>query len=368
MNNIRIGKRQVGPGCDTYIIAEAGVNHNGSLDLALEMIDAAHEACADAVKFQAFIPEELVSREAGLVSYQKDTGAATQLEMLRAVRLSPDDFARLAAHARDVGIEFLATPFDDASLDMLVDLGVAAIKIASPDLVHFPLIERAARAGLPLIMSTGAAVMPEVRESVERARKAGGEQIALMHCVSAYPAAPERLNLRAIQTLKDEFACPVGFSDHTADTWAATVAVAFGADIIEKHFTLDRSLPGPDQAFSLEPAGLKRMIEEIRLVAEALNDAQKRTEVIQGSPSTRKTLGDGEIRPDESELETRRLTRRSLVARVRIEKGRQLAREMIAFKRPAGGLAPRDLDWALGKRARQPIMPDEIIKRESLEG
>jgi len=346
MKTIKIGTRHIGPGAAVYVIAEAGVNHNGSLELALRMVDVAFEAGADAVKFQAFKPEELVSREAELVSYQCASGAASQLEMLRKLQLFEDDFAELARRSSDVGIDFLATPFDERSLDMVVGLGVRAIKIASPDLVHLPLLERAARTGLPLVLSTGQADMREVVEAVSTITRAGGRQIALMHCVSAYPAPLEKANLRAVRTLKDKFGCPVGLSDHTVEPFTPELAVAVGADLIEKHFTLDRSMAGPDHSFSLDPADLRRMVEAIR--------------------SAESALGDGSIQADESELENKRLTRRSLVARVHIRRGQRITREMLAFKRPGYGLAPRELDWALGKHAHRDILPDEVVRREYL--
>jgi N-acetylneuraminate synthase/N,N'-diacetyllegionaminate synthase len=270
---ISIAGRPVGAGAPVFFIAEAGVNHNGDPTLAHRLIEVAASAGADAVKFQTFRTEALVSRHAPKAPYQVETtGAAeSQLEMLRKLELSRETFGSLAEACRKRGILFLSSPFDLASADDLESLGVAAFKTGSGELTNLPLLEHLAAKRKPIIVSTGMATLEEVATAVSAV--GGRAPLALLHCVSAYPAPPEETNLRAMDTLRARFDCPVGFSDHTPGLTVSVAAVALGATIIEKHFTVDRSLPGPDHRASLDPAELTALVAAVREVEASLATA-----------------------------------------------------------------------------------------------
>lgn len=344
---LRIGPALIGGSAPTYVIAEAGVNHDGDALIAREMIHAAADAEADAVKFQVFSADRLATRRAPATRYQRDaTQANGQYDLLARLELTHDEFAELAEYAGHCGVEFLATPFSLEDLAFLVRIGVRAIKLASPDIVNVPLLEAAAGTGLPVIASTGAADLCEVAAAVERFRQAGGDVPALLHCVSAYPAAEEQANLAAIGLLGRRFSCVSGFSDHTESLTIGGFARVAGASIIEKHFTLDRRQAGPDHAFSLEPAQLAEYIRHIRY-AERL-------------------LGDGAIAVAECEREVRALGRGSVVAARDIQPGEVLTRAMLSIKRPGGGIAPAQLDDLLGRKTCAPIAADAPVAWEFL--
>lgn len=343
---VEIAGRLAGPGAPCLVIAEAGVNHNGRLDLACRLVDRALEAGADAVKFQTFQTEQLVTREAPKAEYQvQATGAQeSQYEMLRRLELSPADHRALLAHCQDRGILFLSTPFDEGSADLLDELGVPAFKIGSGELTNWPFLEHVARKGRPLILSTGMSYLSEVDEALRVISHAGCDQVVLLHCVSNYPADPADVNLRAIQTMAAAFNLPVGYSDHTLGESVALAAVALGACVIEKHFTLDRGLPGPDHRASLEPAELASLVRSIRLVEKA--------------------LGDGTKRPAAAEESARAVGRRSIVAARAIAAGTVLTREMLAAKRPASGLPPAWMDLLVGRTAGVDIPVNTLIALE----
>ncbi len=344
---MRIGSSVIGGAAPAYVIAEAGVNHNGDVSIAREMIRAAADAKADAVKFQVFSADRLVTRQAPAARYQRDaTQASGQYDLLARLQLSHDEFAQLAEYAGRCGVEFLATPFSLEDLAFLVRIGARAIKLASPDIVNVPLLEAAADTGLPVIASTGAADLAEVAAAVERFRRAGSGPLALLHCVSAYPATEEQANLAAIGMLSRRFTCVSGFSDHTESLTIGGFARAAGANIIEKHFTLDRRQPGPDQAFSLEPAQLAEYIRNIR--------------------HADRLLGDGTIAVAECEREVRDLARGSVVAARDIQPGEVLTRAMLTVKRPGGGIAPAQLDNLIGRKASVLISADTPVAWEFL--
>ena len=346
---IAIGDAQIGIGHPVYVIAEAGVNHNGSLDRALQMVDAAADAGADAVKFQMFTARTLVTAGAGAAAYQqRNTGASTQQEMLRRLELTREDFAAIRQRCVDRGVEFLATPFALPDLEALISLGARAIKLASTDLNNVPLVRAAAGAGLPLLVSTGAANANEIEAAVGRMDDwcAAGRTV-LLHCVSSYPTEWADANLRAIGELHRRFGRHCGFSDHTLSDQTGALAVAAGARVLEKHFTLDRRLDGPDHAMSLEPDALARYIDNARRAEQA--------------------MGSGELDAIAAEDEVRRLARRSLVAARDIAGGEILTADCVIAKRPAGGLEPGDLDLVLGKRAIQPIPTDAQLTLEMVE-
>jgi N-acetylneuraminate synthase/N,N'-diacetyllegionaminate synthase len=300
--SFQIGRKLVGEPGFVYVIAEAGVNHDGEISLARELILAAAEAGADAVKFQVFSADRLVTRQAPAAAYQqKADQASTQHAMLRRLELSHAQFGELAQFARQRGIEFLATPLSVPDLQFLVSIGVAAIKIASTDIVNAPLLDAAADSGRPVIASTGAADMAEISAAVKRFRRSGPSPLALLHCISSYPAPEDQVNLAAIGTLARAFECVSGFSDHTESVTMGAYATAAGARIIEKHLTLDRKRPGPDHGFSLEPKAMAEYVHHVRHAA--------------------RLLGDGRLCVTDTQREVRALSRASIVAARDIQAG-----------------------------------------------
>lgn len=346
---VRIGKRSVGDGEPVYVIAEAGVNHDGSVETAIRMVDVAAEAGADAVKFQMFTASELVTSTAPTANYQQAGGGpATQVELLRPLELSVGDFSAIADRCRRGGIDFLATPFSVPDLDRLGDFAPHAIKLASTDLDNVPLQEAAAETGLPLIVSTGAADEPEVTAAVGRLDRLGAlDRVILLHCVSIYPTPWTDANLRAIATLHNQFHRPSGYSDHTTASETGALAVAAGACVVEKHFTLDRRSCGPDHAMSLEPNELGRYIQAIRRAETA--------------------LGSGTLACSPAEDEVRRVSRRSVVARLPVEAGTVLTASMLAVKRPGGGLEPGAVERLIGRRLRSSLALDQRLSWDMVE-
>jgi N,N'-diacetyllegionaminate synthase len=349
MQHVQIADKLIGAGLPVFVIAEIGVNHNGDLAMARSLIDVAVDAGADAVKFQTFQAERIATAEAPKADYQiRATGnAETQLDMLRKLELSADAHRELQAYCHDRDITFLSTPFDEQAADFLDELGVLAFKISSGDVTNSPLLRHIALKGKPVILSTGMSTIEEVIEAISVLRSSGREDVILLHCVSNYPAKPEEVNLRAMQTMRSAFDVPVGFSDHTQGIEIALAAVALGACVIEKHFTLDRNLPGPDHRASLEPAELKTLLRSIRKVESA--------------------LGNGKKAPTASELETAKVARRSLVAARDIPAGSLLKRDMITLKRPGTGLSPARMDNVLGRRALQNITCGSLLNLDMFE-
>ena len=346
MSSFKIGSHAIGEGERCFVIAEAGVNHNGDLGLARRLIDAAADAGADAIKFQTFKADRLVTAAAPKAEYQKAaTGAdESQHAMLRRLELSEAAHAELQAHAGQRGLIFLSTPFDEASADLLAAMQLPAFKISSGELTNLPFLEHLARLGKPLLLSTGMATLDEVRDAVAIIRAA---PLALLQCVSNYPAQPADTNLRAMQTMRAEFGVPVGYSDHTLGNDIALAAVALGACILEKHLTLDRTLPGPDHAASSEPGELAALIRGIRAVESA--------------------LGDGVKQPAASEAGVAAVARRSLVAARDIAAGETLDATAIQALRPGGGLPPGEQASLLGRRARRAIPAGTAFALEMLE-
>jgi N,N'-diacetyllegionaminate synthase len=344
---VRIGLRDVGDGCPVLIVAEAGVNHDGSVDKALRLVDVAADAGADVVKFQMFRAAELVTSTAEAAAYQRAGGASSQRALLARLELSDADFARVVTHCHQRGIMFLATPFGPADVERLVTLGAIALKIASTDLTNPLLLRAAVKTGLPLVVSTGAATAEEILASVARLREWGaGERLVLLHCVSGYPAPLAAANLRAIDALHTAAEAPVGFSDHTESTAIAGWAVAAGACVLEKHFTLDRASPGPDHAMSLGPV-------ELRAYVRAAREAEA-------------ALGSGRLGMTAIEADVRRVARRSVVAAMPIKAGTVLTPGLITLKRPAGGIPADEFDRALGRHAVMDIPADTLITWEML--
>lgn len=327
-----------------FIIAEAGVNHNGCLDIAKRLVDVAAQAGANAVKFQTFIPEQVVAKGAERAPYQQANmpdRRESQLEMIRRLALTKEDFHTLKAYCDRAGIMFLSTPFDYYSVDLLDKLGLPYFKIASGELTNLPFLRYVAAKGKPLILSTGMATLGEVEEALEVVQRAGARQVTLLHCTSNYPAPYEEVNLRAMVTLRQTFGLPVGYSDHTQGIEVAVAAVALGACVVEKHFTLDRKMEGPDHKASLEPSELAALVRAIRNVERA--------------------LGDGLKRPSPGEKEIMKAARRSLVAAVDIAEGEIITAEKLTVKRPGTGIPPKMWDVVVGRRARVYIPADVVI-------
>ena len=343
-----IDERRIGVSAPVFIVAEAGVNHNGNPALASRLVDAAAECGADAVKFQTFTVDALLTREAPKAGYQVETTGAgeSQREMLARLELGADRLAELRDRAGKHGLVFFSAPFDEASADALEALDVALYKVPSGEITNLPLLRHIAAKGRPIILSTGMATLEEVEQAVAAIRAAGDPPLALLHCLSAYPAPVEEVNLRAMDSLASRFGYPVGFSDHTLGIEIAVAAAARGAAIIEKHLTLDKTLPGPDHRSSLDVAEFSAMVRAIRSVESA--------------------LGDGVKRPMASEADTRRVARKSLVAARALKAGERVAAGDLASKRPGTGISPAELPRVLGLRLTRDVAADEVIPWEAL--
>lgn len=330
----------------TIIIAEAGVNHNGSMERAREMVRAAREAGADYVKFQTAVPELVISAFAPKAEYQKDTDGEerSQLEMCKAIHLPLDAYAELKELCRQEGIGFMSTPFDSVSISLLGDLGQDWMKVPSGEITNLPYLEQIARLGIPVILSTGMSDMEEIRRAIQILTSGPltpGDIIAL-HCNTQYPTPMCDVNLRAMLTMRDELGVRVGYSDHTQGIEVPVAAVALGACVIEKHFTLSRELPGPDHKASLEPDELKAMVRAIRNVEAA--------------------MGDGRKTVSESERPNMVVARKSIVALRPIKKGEMLTEENITVKRPGNGISPMRWHDLLGSVAVRDFLADELIE------
>jgi N-acetylneuraminate synthase/N,N'-diacetyllegionaminate synthase len=331
-----------------FTIAEAGVNHQGDPTIAHRLIDAAADSGADAVKFQTFDPASLVDAAAPTASYQRSAGEGeVQRAMLERLALPGDAWASLAGHARERGLIFLSTPFDDLSAELLVRLGVPALKVGSGELTNTPFLERLARYGVPLLVSTGMADMLDVARAMDAIAASGDPPVALFHCVSSYPAAPEDANLRALQTLRAAFRVPTGWSDHTPGIEMPIAAVALGAAIIEKHLTLDRTLPGPDHRASLEPDAFRAMVAAIRLTEAA--------------------LGSGDKIPVAAERDVAAVARRSVRWRRSLAAGESVDEADLVVLRPADGLEPRRLGEIVGRRTARGVRAGAAVALEDVE-
>jgi len=346
--SVRIGERDISTSASPYVIAEAGVNHDGDLNTAKALIEAAHEVGADVVKFQCFVADRLVDINTPQCSYQQTHAAdVSQHAMLKRLELTIDDFAALRDHARHVGIEFFATPFGLGELSSLTRLGVRVLKIASPDIVNVPLIDAAAKSGLPVILSTGAADESEVDAAVARFDQVGAhDRLILLHCVSTYPTPIAGARLRCISTLRDRYQVLTGVSDHTADVETAALAVAAGAVVLEKHLTLSRSRSGPDHFFSLEPGDFARYVA--------------------GARSAHGALGDGELAATPDQREVQMLARGRIVAVAAIPAGSRLTADVLAVRRPGTGMSPLLWDFVIGRTARIAIPAGAALSPEML--
>jgi N-acetylneuraminate synthase len=344
-----VGDRPVGPGEPVFIIAEAGVNHNGDVNLAKKLVNVAEEAGADAVKFQTFRAHEVASQIAGLAKYQRrpGTGQIKMVDMLKKLELSDDAHHVLWNHAKKRGILPLSSPYSVSSAELLARLNMAAYKIPSGEITNVELLRFIAKQGRPVILSTGMAVIDEIETAVRILKAGVGSKIALLHCVSSYHTPYENANIRAIETLKNRFNLPVGYSDHTMGVEVAVAAVALGACVIEKHITLDRGLPGPDHKVSLMPDEFKQMIRMIRNVSVS--------------------MGSGEKKPQPVEKEALLLARRSLTAARNLKADDIIGPDDIVLKRPGTGISAGLLDEFVGRKLLRDVREDEQFKYADFE-
>jgi N,N'-diacetyllegionaminate synthase len=330
MKNMEINERDIGDEEPTFIIAEAGINHNGKIRTAKKLIQEAGKADADAVKFQMFKTEGFCSKN------------SEYFDLFKSLEFNDEEWLELAEFARKSGITFTASVLDKESADLLGVMGSPVYKMASGDLTHLSLLNHVAKKNNPIILSTGMSTTREIEEAIGEIYKTGNHQVALLHCVSEYPTKPEEMNLTVIQTLKNVFKVPVGLSDHTIGTLIPSIAVAVGASIIEKHFTLNKDFSGPDHKLSLEPSEFQKMVKKIRTVESA--------------------LGDGIKRPTEDEESTRKLARRSITAKVNIPKGAVITKNMIKIVRPGIGVEPKFVNSVVGRVAKRKIAEDEVVR------
>ncbi|MFQ5462016.1 MAG: N-acetylneuraminate synthase family protein [Phycisphaerae bacterium] len=339
---LAVGRRLIGPGQPTFVIAEVGVNHDGRCSKALELIDVAVAAGADAVKVQVFAAEELVTRSARAADYQVAAcGVQTQFEMLAKLELTREALSQIKERCTDRGIELIATPFGPKALECVAELGTAAIKIASTDVAHERLVAAAAATGRPLIVSTGASRRDEMLDALHAAYRAAPDCLAVLHCVSCYPTPVDALNLKAMHTLQRHFAVPVGLSDHTTSTQTGGWAVAAGAQLIEKHITLDSKSSGPDHGFSLPPKAFDAYVAAIRAADAA--------------------MGTGLLGMAPIEEQVRQASRRSVVAGVDIPRGTRLRPDMLTLKRPGTGIDPSCMGALVGRTAAVDIKSDTVM-------
>lgn len=333
-----------------YIIAEAGVNHNGDIRIAKRLIDIAKEAGCDCVKFQTFSADKIVTRKAKKARYQIENtqNENSQYEMLKKLELSYEEFAELKKYCDNLGIDFLSTPFDEEAVDLLEKIGVDAYKIPSGEITNKPLLQYIAQKKKKILLSTGMSTLEEVKKAVNWIEVMGNKQIVLFHCTSNYPAPFSSVNMKAMLTLRDEFGYPVGYSDHTKGIEIALMSVAYGATVVEKHFTYDRNAEGPDHKASLEPDELKQMVESIRHIEQA--------------------MGTGKKMPSDSELSTREVARKSLVWKRNKVIGEVICLEDICCKRPGTGICPEKIDEIVGKIVRRPCREDELVSWNDVYG
>lgn len=348
MDKIKIGNKFVGEKEPCFIIAEAGVNHNGNLNLAKKLVDKAADAGADAVKFQTFKAEELATSDAEIAKYAKENigKKIKQLDLIKNLELKYDDFETLKKYCDEKGIIFLSTPHSFDAIDFLENL-VTAYKFGSGDLTNIPALNYAAKKGMPIILGTGMSTLEEVNQAIDAIKSEGNNKVIVLHCTTNYPSLLEEVNLNAMKTLKEKTGCLVGYSDHTQGKLVPIMAVTMGACLIEKHFTLDKNMQGPDHKASMEPDELKQMIQDIRNVEKAL-----------GSPDKK---------PTDSEKSIMSFVRKSIVAKTDIKKGNIITKDMLSIKRPGTGLEPVYMKRMIGKKALCDIEKDTLLQKNMVE-
>jgi N-acetylneuraminate synthase len=344
MEKLRLGSRWAGAGEHPFVIAEIGSNHNGDMNLCRQLIDAAAEAGADAVKFQSWTESSLIAEE----EYARNTEYADKKrhfgslrDMVRAYQFTAAQHREAKAHCRERGILFCSTPFSNAEADLLEELDVPLFKIASMDVTNIPFLRYVARKHRPMIISTGMATLGEVEEAVSTVRAEGNHEIALLHCVSIYPPDPAAIHLRNIATLRSAFDVPTGFSDHTLGIAIPLAAIALGACVIEKHFTLDKEMPGWDHAISADPAEMRRIVEDGRSVCAALGNSARTV--------------------SEAEMEKRKKFRRSIVIKRAFSRGHILSEDDLSAKRPGTGIAVSEMKYVIGRTLARDLQADQVI-------
>ena len=342
---VEFGNIYIGDGKKIFIIAEIGVNHNGDVNLAKKMIKEAAKSGANAVKFQTFIAKDMLTKHTKKAKYQeKNSKTSLQMEMIEKLQLNKDDFFEISEYAKSNNVLFLSSPFDIKSVDLLDELDVPGFKVGSGEINNFELLESIERKDKPIILSTGMSTLDEIQETFDFIKNKN--KLIILHCITGYPSKFEDANLKFINTLKEKFKVPIGFSDHSPGIELAIAAVGLGACVIEKHFTLDKTLDGPDHQASLEPHEFKAMVDAIRNVEIA--------------------MGDGVRRISDSELEIKKVARKSIVAACDIPSGSTLSDGMLAIKRPGTGIEPKYFKSLIGKKAKVDIKKDDLIKYEFL--
>lgn len=328
----------------TFVIAEAGINHNGSLQTAKKLADAAKTAQVDCIKFQTFVPENLVTGTAEMAEYQKENvgKSSSQLRMLQELAFSFDEFRELKKYCDEIGLLFVSTPFDFDSINFLDSLGLPFWKIPSGEITNFPYLRMIAKTRKPVVLSTGMSTLAEIEEAVNVLERYGSQNISLLHCTTEYPAPIEEINLKAIKMMNERFGVPTGYSDHTQGILAPIIAVGVGAVIIEKHFTLDKHMKGPDHKASLEPEELTEMVKQIRKAEKMLSG----TGIKERMPSEEKNMA---------------VARKSIVAKVEIKKGEVFTEDNLTTKRPGTGLNPMKWENVIGQKAKKDFKVDEFI-------
>ena len=349
MKTVKLGDVEVGDGHLPYVIAEIGSNHNGDMDLCRRLIDAAVDAGADAVKFQSWSDKSLVSR----VEYERNTDFTDKkrhfgsLEaMVKAYQFTADQHHEAAGYCREKGVTFCSSPFANDEIDLLVEVGVPFLKIASMDIVNLPLLRHAARTGKPILLSTGMATLGEIEQAIATIRAQGNEQIVPLHCISIYPPEPETINLRNIEMLRDTFELPVGFSDHSIGTSVPLAAITLGACLVEKHFTIDKDMEGWDHWISADPAELEVICRDGRMLHTA--------------------LGHRERVVSDAEMEKRRKFRRSLVAARDLPAGHVLTENDLEAKRPGTHIAPDEMQYVIGRPLERDVRADDVLEWSDL--
>ncbi len=348
---IKIGnKKCIGDGCPPFIIAEAGINHNGDVDIAKKMIEVAKECGADAIKFQTFKADEFIANPDEIYTYysQGKKVVESMFEMFKRYEFSKKQWKEIIAHCKSKNIVFLTTPQNASDLDLILGLtNLSIIKVGADDLTNLILLKYYASKRIPMIISAGMAYASEIEDAVNTIRNVGNDSIIVLHCVSSYPADAEEINLKKMGAIKDSFGVTIGFSDHSIGITASVGAVASGAKVIEKHFTLDKNLKGPDHWFSANPQELKELVKSIRFIEKA--------------------LGFPELIPTTKETDMRKICRRSLVAVRNLKKGLRLSETDIAYKRPGTGIAPKFAPYILGRRLKTNINKNNLILLEHLD-
>jgi N-acetylneuraminate synthase/N,N'-diacetyllegionaminate synthase len=361
-NKIKIGNKYIGESEPCFIIAEAGVNHNGELGLAKKLIDVAVYAGVDAVKFQTFKAEDVIIKQATKADYQLDINRKkeSQQKMLKRLELKHQDFLELKKYCDKKDIIFLSTPHSEDAIDLLEPL-VPLYKVSSSDLTNIPFLEKIAKKGKPIILSTGMATMEEVKESLNVIYMQGNREVVLLHCTTNYPCPLDEVNLNAMQNIRKELNCLVGYSDHTLGINVSIAAVVLGATLIEKHFTLDKNLPGPDHKASLEPNELNKLVHDVRNFEDRLRKGEKMENILKTIPNIEEILGDPVKRPTKSEEKMKKLIRKSIIAKINIPKGTIISKDMLVVKRPGTGIAPKYINDIVGKEVKKDIKQDELI-------